>query len=196
MIKNPAACLVILAGGQSTRMGTDKAVITFEGQRLIDILIGRFTDQAGRILLSAKQDYDSGLAIISDDPDAPAGPVGAIFSVAARLPAMQKGIEGFVTVPVDAPFAPEDLIDQLSASGSCAVAEDDQRIHPTFAYWRCDVVNAIRGTHEPGERAPSLQWLAQQCDAKIVTWSDQKLFLNINRPEDLVAAAAIKKAGA
>ncbi|MEH6828787.1 molybdenum cofactor guanylyltransferase [Parasphingorhabdus sp.] len=194
MIQTPPSSLVILAGGQSTRMGTDKAVILFEGQRLIDILIGRFADKAGRILLSARQDYGTGLAIISDDPDAPAGPVGAIFSVAARL--RDLGIEGFVTVPVDAPFAPLDLIERLSASGACAVAEDGQRIHPTFAYWRCAIVNAVRGTHEAGERAPSLQWLARQCGAESVAWTDPKLFININRPDDLLAAAAMKKAGA
>ena len=39
MNTNPLACLVILAGGQSRRMGTDKAIITLGGERLIDILI-------------------------------------------------------------------------------------------------------------------------------------------------------------
>lgn len=196
MTNSPTACLVILAGGQSTRMGTDKAVIRFEGQRLIDILIGRFAGKADHILLSAKQDYETGLEIICDDPDAPGGPVGAIFSVAARLQAMQTGMAAFVTVPVDAPFAPPDLIERLSASGVCAVAQDDERIHPTFGYWRCDVVNAVRGTHDPGERAPSLQWLARQCGAESVSWPDERCFINLNRPADLITASSSKKAGA
>lgn len=190
----PTVCLVILAGGQSSRMGTDKAVIEFEGQRLVDILIGRFAAKADRILLSAREDYGTGLANISDHPDAPGGPVGGIFSVAERLRDMRVG--GFVTVPVDAPNAPVDLIERLSASGACAVARDEQRVHPTFAYWRCDVVNTIRSTHQPGERAPSLQWLARQCDAVAVQWPNPELFMNINRPEDLIAAARAKKAGA
>lgn len=196
MIKPPPSCLVILAGGQSTRMGSDKAVISFEGQRLIDRLIGRYAGKAEPILLSARQDYGTGLAIISDDPDAPAGPVGAIFSVAAGLQEKQPGIDGFVTVPVDAPHAPVDLIERLSASGSCAVAQDQQHIHPTFAYWRCDIVNRVRATYEPGERAPSLQWLAQKCSSKSVTWLYDRPFTNINRPEDLIIATDIKKAGA
>jgi len=189
----PTTCLVILAGGQSTRMGTDKTVIVFEGERLIDRSIDRFSAKAERIFLSGRDDHGTGLAIIADDPDAPGGPVGGIYSVAARLQAM--GIAGFVTVPVDAPFAPADLIERLSASGGCAVAEDCQRMHPTFAYWRCAVVNAVRDTHDHAERAPSLQWLARQCGADTVTWPDASLFMNINRPEDLAAAATIKKAG-
>lgn len=196
MIKTPSSCLVILAGGQSTRMGSDKAVISFEGRRLIDILIGRYAGKAERILLSAREDYGTGLAIISDDPDAPDGPVGGIFSVAAGLQDMQPGIDGFVTVPVDAPHAPVDLIERLSASGRCAVAQDHQRLHPTFAYWRCDSVNAVRSTYEPAGRAPSLQWLSRQCNAISVTWPDDQPFININRPEDLIAATDAKKAGA
>tara|TARA_R110000824_G_scaffold252106_2_gene440819 strand:- start:16875 stop:17465 length:591 start_codon:yes stop_codon:yes gene_type:complete len=195
MINNPSVCLVILAGGQSTRMGTDKAVIDFDGRRLIDILISRYPTIADPIILSARQAYDTGLPVISDDPEAPDGPVGAIFSVAARLQRHEPQIAGFVTVPVDAPYAPADLIERLCASGSCAVAQDQQRLHPTFAYWRCDIVNRIRDAYEPGERAPSLRWLADKTDAKTVTWSDEGLFLNINWPEDLVAAERRKKAG-
>lgn len=193
MSANPTACLVILAGGLSTRMGADKAVIRLDGERLIDILIRRMAGKSERIMLSAREDYATGLATIPDDPRAPDGPVGAIFSLADRLQKME--IDDFVTVPVDAPFAPPDLIERLSVSGDCAVAEDGQRIHPTFAYWRCAVVNAVRGTHDQGERAPSLHWLVRQCGAVTVTWPDERLFMNINRPADLAAAAAIKKAG-
>lgn len=196
MTSRPAACLVILAGGQSSRMGSDKAVIEFEDERLIDRLIGRFATKTDRIVLSARDDYGTGLGIISDDPGMPDGPVGAILSVAARLQNGQAGMDGFVTVPVDAPFAPADLIERLSASGGCAVAGDHQRIHPTFAYWRCDIVDTVRATLKPGERAPSLQWLAEQCGAETVHWPDPGPFMNINRPEDLITAAAMQKAGA
>ena len=196
MTSSPAACLVILAGGQSSRMGSDKAVIEFEGERLIDLLIGRFATNADQIVLSAKDDFGTGLEIISDDPDMPDGPVGAIFSVAARLQNGQAGMDGFVTVPVDAPCAPTDLIERLSTSGGCAVAGDPERIHPTFAYWRCDIVETVCANLKPGERAPSLQWLAEQCGTETVLWPDPGPFMNINRPEDLITAAAMKKAGA
>ncbi|WP_417613975.1 molybdenum cofactor guanylyltransferase [Parasphingorhabdus sp.] len=196
MTSSAGACLVILAGGESRRMGTDKAVIEFHGERLIDILIRRFSTKAEHIFLSAKQEYGTGLPIIPDDPDAPGGPVGAIFTVSAKLLEMRTDVAGFVTVPVDAPFAPEDLIQRLSADGRCAVAQDPERMHPTFAYWRCDVVNAVRATHDHGDRSPSLQWLVRQCASESVTWTDPARFINVNRPEDLAAAMAIKKAGA
>ncbi|MEH6791497.1 molybdenum cofactor guanylyltransferase [Parasphingorhabdus sp.] len=194
MITSSPICLVILAGGQSVRMGTDKAAIRLDGQRLIDIVIGRFASAAEQIMLSARDDYDTGLEIIPDDPLAPGGPVGGIFSVAARL--QEIGITGFVTVPVDAPHAPVELIARLTETGQCAVAGDQQRIHPTFGHWLCDTVNGIREAHQPGERAPSLHWLAERCGAEVVRWQDPALFLNINQPEDLERAASHKKTGA
>ena len=196
MTTDPFTCLVILAGGQSTRMGSDKAVITLGGRRMVDILIDRFSGKTDHLFLSASQDYGTGLSLISDNPDFPGGPVGGIFTLADRLPEVLPGLSGFATVPVDAPHAPADLVERLSTSGGCAVAQDDQRIHPTFAYWRCDIINSIRATHDPGERAPSLQWLARQSAAQTVTWSDETLFMNINRPEDLAAAEHDKTAGA
>ncbi|MEO9600267.1 molybdenum cofactor guanylyltransferase [Parasphingorhabdus sp.] len=181
-------CLVILAGGQSTRMGTDKAIVALKGQRLVDILIDRFASKASPILLSARQDYGTGLDIIRDNPVYPDGPVGGIFSIAAGLQDRNPSVASFVTVPVDAPYAPIDLVERLSADGGCAVAQDEQRMHPTFAYWRCDTINRLRTNHVPGERAPSLQWLAKKSNAKTVAWKDSSLFANINRPQDLAAA--------
>ncbi|MEH6702027.1 molybdenum cofactor guanylyltransferase [Parasphingorhabdus sp.] len=195
-MNQPPTCLVILAGGQSQRMGTDKAVIKVGGRRLVDILIDRFTSKAEHLFLSASQDYDTGLHMISDDPAFPGGPVGGIFSVAAALQTARPAISGFVTVPVDAPYAPANLIERLTASGSCAVAKDQQRIHPTFAYWRCDVVDSIRASHHRRDKSPSLQWLAEESGAIAVTWSDENLFTNINRPQDLIDAEHGKTAGA
>ena len=196
MNTNPLACLVILAGGQSSRMGTDKAVITLGGERLIDILINRFANKADRLFLSASTSYGTGLDIISDDPAFPDGPVGGIFSVAVALRKLQPAISGFVTIPVDAPHAPTDLIRRLMASGSCAVAQDQLRIQPAFAYWHCDVVDSIRANYGQADKTPSLRWLAAKADAVAVTWPDDRLFLNINRPQDLIDAEHGKTAGA
>lgn len=190
MNDNPPTCLVILAGGQSRRMGKDKAVISLGGERLVDRAIARYTSSVDRIWLSAASDFDTGLDIITDDPDAPGGPVGAIFTVAAHLPILCPEATSFVTIPVDAPFAPDNLIGRLSTVPGCAVAKGPERLHPVFGYWRCDIVNTVRGTHEIGERSPSLQWLARQCDAQLISWPNEDIFMNINTPEDLADAEA------
>ncbi len=188
MNDNPPICLIILAGGMSRRMGREKATIQLDGQRLIDRAIARYQPSVDRIWLSAPDDFHTGLDIISDDPDMPGGPVGAIFTIAAQLPILCPEATGFVTIPVDAPFAPDDIISRLSSVSGCSVAQGPRRLHPVFGYWRCDIVNSVRGTHDVGERSPSLHWLVRQCDAKLVTWHDEDAFININTPEDLAAA--------
>lgn len=190
MNDNPPTCLIILAGGQSRRMGQEKATIRLDGQRLIDRIIAQYQPSVDRIWLSASSDFNTGLDIITDDPDAPGGPVGAIFTIAAHLPILCPEATGFVTIPVDAPFAPDDLISRLTAVPGCSVAQGPKRLHPVFGYWRCDIVNSVRRTHEIGEQSPSLHWLVRQCDAQLITWHDEHAFANINTPEDLAAAEA------
>ena len=192
MNENPPSCLVILAGGQSRRMGQDKAVIQLDGQRLIDRAIARYQPSVDLIWVSAPGDFGTGVEVIADNPNMPGGPVGAIFTIAAHLSSLCPEATGFVTIPVDAPFAPDDIISRLSAAPGCSVAQTPQRLHPVFGYWRCDKVNRVRGTYEVAGRPPSLHWLARQCEAEAVVWRDEGAFININTPDDLTAAEAHK----
>ena len=197
MNDNHEQLLVILAGGRSRRMGQDKAVVRLNGTRLVDLMIQKYLGSTGQIIISSPQDYGTGCSVVPDDPDGPPGPVGAIFSVARHVRDNFPDRPGFVTAPVDAPFAPDDLITRLTQHGRCAVASDGSRMHPTFGYWQSDVVNSVCGTHDLGEGAPSLHWLARQCDAQLVEWPEGPYFVNVNTPQDLIdAEARMKKAGA
>ena len=185
MNDNQDICLVILAGGQSRRMGSDKAAIEFQGQRLVDRLINRFQGKVSRLFLSSRQDYGTSLPFIPDNPASPAGPVGGIFSIAEHLLENEQNVRRFCTIPVDAPHASPDLVQNLSASKNCAVAAIGEQLQPTFACWDCATINTIRTTHDSGDSAPSLHWLARQCGADIIEWSDAKTFANVNTPGDL-----------
>lgn len=197
MQDNHPRILVILAGGQSARMGSDKAVIKLDGMRLIDRLIDKYSDLFDHVLLSAKDDLGTGLMHIADDPDMPKGPVGGIYSIAAKLTDIHPTAAGFVTIPVDAPFVSTELVAKLAQQTDSRLAQCDDQLHPTIAYWRPAIVNSVRGTHDLGERSPSLRWLARQCGAESLIWPEAACFTNINTPEDLASAEArIKKAGA
>lgn len=172
-------------------MGQQKATITLGGERLIDRVIARYRQFTDAILISGPHDFETGLDHIADDVQAPQGPVGAIFTIASHLSAMQPAYTSFVTVPVDAPFPPENLIAKLSENGSCAVAEGPNRLHPTFAHWNTGVVNAVRTTHDLSGDPPSLQWMTRQCGANVISWPDEASFMNINTPEDLAEAEAM-----
>lgn len=104
MAGGPAAGFV-LAGGRSSRMGTDKALILLGGRPLIahalDILRGAGLSAS---LAGAGAGLERFAQVVADEePDR--GPLGGICSALAMTPAAQA-----VFLPVDMPFLPPSLI--------------------------------------------------------------------------------------
>jgi len=183
--------VVILAGGQSQRMGgRDKGLVELNGRRLIDCVIERLKHQTDHILISAPHDYGTGLDHIPDAPDASKGPAGGVYSAYQWMLTHEPHAAGFYTAPVDAPFAPNDLIIRLGAGGGTAIVSDGENDHPTFAYWTAEALAAAWPALR-GQPSVSLKKLADICAARRVVWPDVASFLNINTPEDLTAAAEI-----
>lgn len=180
---------VVLAGGRSRRMqGTDKALALIAGERMIDRVLRRLTAQTHEVLLSAPHDYATGCPAIPDLPDGPAGPVGAIRAVAHALAA--RGIEAFVTVPVDAPFVPADLVVRLAASGPVAMARTQDAWQPVFALWHAPAVLAALPPARCGERW-SLRRLGEALGAAAVEFGEPSALMNVNTPQELAQARQI-----
>ncbi|MCM2279942.1 MAG: molybdenum cofactor guanylyltransferase [Oligoflexia bacterium] len=113
---------VILAGGRSTRMGRDKALLPFRGARLVDhlaeLLGGAF--EGARIFVSGSID---GYCSVPDiEPGL--GPLGGIHSVLTRL-AEEGGFDRALFVPVDMPCLTSELLRTLT-SGECAHFEGSE----------------------------------------------------------------------
>ncbi len=185
MTNPPLPPAVILAAGKATRMGgADKALAVLGGQRMIDLVLGRLRPQVGKVFLAAREDYNLGLPRINDHPDF-RGPCAGVLGAALTLQA-QKDAAGFVTVPVDGPFLPEDLVQRLAAErSSSAIARDDAGIHATFAYW---TFVGLRAALENLEAQSSLRRLATLAGAREFVWPGRHAFRNINTHEDLEAA--------
>lgn len=172
----------ILAGGQSRRMGHDKAEVHFRGKRLIDHVVQRLEQQADQIVLSAAQDYATGFPTVADAYDFQ-GPVAGLFGVADWLEDRRIQGNGFLTAPVDGPFLPEDLAVRLASDPTqCGIAVDETGKHPTFAFW---TLQALRDVRASLSQAPSLHHLAELTDARIVAWPGKHNFINFNTPDDL-----------
>jgi molybdopterin-guanine dinucleotide biosynthesis protein A len=99
---------LVLAGGRSSRMGTDKALLSWHGRPLLDHMIG-LLERSGvdRVYVSGAR---AGYAAIADAwPER--GPVGGIASAADALPDCR-----LLVVPVDAPLLTPDLLQPLLES--------------------------------------------------------------------------------
>lgn len=180
---------MVLAGGRSRRMqGADKALAMIANERMIDRVLRRLQPQAAEVLLSAPHDYATGCTAIADLPEGPAGPVGAIRAVAHALAA--RGVEAFVTAPVDAPFVPLDLVARLAASGPVAMARTPEGWQPVFALWNAPAVLAALSPARCGETW-SLRRLAEELGAAAVDFGDPGALMNVNTPDDLALARDI-----
>lgn len=186
----------ILAGGKSSRMdGADKACAALGGRRLIDRVLERLAAHADTLVISGREDYGTGFCVIADAPGTPEGPAAGVFAVARWVLEREPPGAGFLTAPVDGPFFPEDLAERLRSAGACAVAADDDGVHPTYAFWNASDVETARRLLS-GQGSLSLRRLAEACCARTEIWPGRARFENINTPADLAAAAlALDKEG-
>jgi molybdenum cofactor guanylyltransferase len=186
----------ILAGGKSTRMGTDKAFVTFEGRtllaRALDLarsvtpnvrLVGRPGD-------AAKFQSD---ALFVEDIFQGCGPLAGIH---AALRATKS--EFNVMLAVDVPFVSRELLEFLifrarSRKAVVTVAEAGGRLHPLSAVYR----PAFAAMAEQELRAGRyrIDSLFGEVRAQIVPESELQsagfsaaMFLNLNTREELEQA--------
>jgi len=110
---------IILTGGASRRMGADKALLDWDGQRAVDRVAAlAATAGAARVLTAGR---DLGLDHV-EDPEPGAGPVAGVLGGAAALAA--HGLGRVLVLAVDAPtITAEDLAPLLAAPGPGAFYE-------------------------------------------------------------------------
>lgn len=138
--------VIILAGGRGTRMGgRDKAQVTVDGRRLIDVLLDTLDDDARVVVVSSRPlSLRPGVALVAEDPPF-AGPVA---SIAAGCEALRPQASALTAVlAVDAPDSASllaVLVDKLSSSVSVA-AVDGQ---PLCAVWKTVELQRVLGAFD------------------------------------------------
>lgn len=174
----------ILAGGRSTRFGSDKALATLDGRALIDRVADALRPQVDALVVVGRSHPD--VTCIPDRPSPDLGPLGGI--AAALHHATTHGFQQVLTVPCDAPFLPAGLRVQLSASGSAAYRTD----LPVVGWWPASAGMALdRLLTEGGSR--SIRAFADRIDAVGITVPGE--IANINTPDDLALLAKRDIAG-
>lgn len=186
----PITPAVILAGGGGRRMsGADKGALLLGGRRLVDLVVERLASQVDHIIISGRDDYGLGFDVVADRADGPVGPAAGLWAAAQWVTENIPEAQGFITVPVDGPFLPRDLVSRLFESGSCAIAVDENGEHPTFAYWRIPQLLEVLARYA-GEGV-ALHHVARECHAVRVSFPHDHVLMNINTSQDLKRAEAI-----
>jgi molybdopterin-guanine dinucleotide biosynthesis protein A len=185
---------VILAGGASSRFGSDKGVANLDGRSLILRVTERAKPQVGQLALSGRNPTGVTEPVIPDMVPAE-GPLTGIFS--ALYWARSGGYSAIATFSCDAPFFPMDLVARLAegleAQQSCRYVTSKGVRHPVFALWQVTSLPLIEQIYRGGERA--LKRTQDQIGGVPVEFPPGdgpggEMFFNVNRKADLAIAEA------
>jgi len=184
---------IVLAGGRSSRMGSPKALLPFDGEPLIVHIVRRLQSLCADIVVVAApgQQLPPMPVTLVHDEVAYQGPVGGIsYGLEAAA-----GELGFVTT-CDAAFSSLALVSHLAAQAveyDVVVPRWDGRLQPLVAVYRKTVRPLLREQLARGELRPVR--LFDKVRTRIVEAdeirrfdADGASFFNMNTPDDYAEA--------
>lgn len=164
----------VLAGGRSSRFGSDKALAPLGGKPLIAHVVDALRPQVAQLLICGRQWDDH--AWVEDRPGPNLGPLGGIN--AALQYAARHGFDAVLTAPCDVPKLPSDLAARLAPVPAFVADLPVVGCWPASAAAELDV--HIGGTDR------SIRGWARRLDARPVAISPP--LINVNHPEELQRA--------
>lgn len=196
----PALPCVILAGGRSSRMGSNKSLAVLGGLPLMAHIVARLAPQTSAIALNASADWtdDCGLRRIPDTlPDQP-GPLAGVLAAMRDTATNHPDTRHVLTVPTDCPFLPTDLVERLidarRGEKTVAIASSAGEQHPIVALWPVSLADELEAwiLKDDKRRVRDFQRrypLAEAIFALAETGHGSlDPFFNINTPEQLAIA--------
>lgn len=198
---------VILAGGQSRRMGGgDKCLKLLGDKLLLSYICERLEPQVDAMILSAngtpERFAEFGIPVVSDGPNPVRGPLAGILAGMDWAAAHDREFTHIASVAADTPFFPDDLVARLKVpcAGSLftiALATSDGVTHPVFGLWPMMLRPDLARWGTETDDWSVMSWAARHPLAKVPfafeELTDGRMrdpFFNINSPDDLASAEA------
>jgi len=173
---------VIFAGGKSSRMGKDKALLPFGGYNtLTEFQYHRLSKLFKSVSISAKEhkfDFD---CVVIEDIYETHSPLVGIISIFETLQ-----VEEIFILSVDAPFVESDMIEKILNSDEngldVLVAQSPSGVQPLCGLYKKSILPFARQQLEKNNhRLGDLLRLAHTCYVK----SEEDLpFTNLNHPQE------------
>ncbi len=181
---------VVLAGGASRRLGRDKARVRLapSGETLVESAVRRLGEVCVEVVLADRgRRLLAGVSSIADGPGE--GPAAAILGVAAA-----RSGRSLLVLACDLPWVPVALLRRLleQPAADWVVPRWQSGLEPLAAHYRPRSLQLLAERVLRGQRA--LHPLAQadglrpyflEGEQLAIYGSPSRVFLNINRPEDL-----------
>jgi molybdopterin-guanine dinucleotide biosynthesis protein A len=162
---------LIVCGGNSERMGTDKCMLDYHGLPQWQYIFNMLEDLCDAVLISGSQQqqalWPASLPVIADDEQySGMGPLVALLTAADKYPEVD-----FLLIGCDYPLLTSVDIRQLIASyhskeHTAAVWNKEEELYePLIAVYTLDTVAAAQKLYSDGKRNYSLQFMLQEVNA-------------------------------
>jgi len=185
---------VLLAGGESRRMGKEKATLLFRGKPLWQIQLELLRKlEPTEIFVSARTDpvwRPADVQFVADDPPSR----GPLSGLAASL--AQTRAKHLLALAIDMPFITEKYLKFLCSQlepGRGVITKIDDRFEPLAAIYPKEVLanlqSGLSGTDFSLQTVVGRLFATRKLRVIPVASQERKLFRNVNEPVDLDAVA-------
>jgi molybdenum cofactor guanylyltransferase len=161
---------VILAGGQSRRMGGgDKGLLDLAGKPMLAHVIERLSPQVGRLVINANGDPSRfsafRLPVAADTVPDFAGPLAGVLAGMRWSRANAPAARWIATAAGDAPLLPRDLVARCIKAlegrpEAIALAQSAGELHPVIGLWPIALADDLETQLAAGVR-------------KVLAWTDR-----------------------
>ena len=173
---------VVLAGGESSRMGEDKSVMLFREQQLIKFSLSALEPYCKDLFISSSKSIhqDFNYRIFADEHKN-IGPIAGIHSSLKNT-----STDYIIILPCDSPMIKKKFIEFLISMADnkvdALVPMYDGHLEPLFSIYHRRILPAVEEQIE--KKDYKLANLLQKINAKIIEVQDRSCFVNINTPAD------------
>lgn len=173
---------LILMGGQSLRMGSDKAFVTYKSQTLLKHCLSKLEGLTTETYLSVNEEQFNALQSTYNciqDKYLDKGPMGGILSA---LETLNKDL---IVLAVDMPNIYTSALKKLFFNGDKVRAYQNQerQWEPLPSYWPKTIMKELSSHFLKNQL--SLNGFLQKNGEAVISDINLNIFKNINRPSDL-----------
>ena len=182
---------VVLAGGNSSRMGSNKAFLRRGEATFVEHAVGVLGKVFEHVIISANDPslYDSLELHVIGDIHKGCGPMGGLHATMVHA----RGKDIFV-LSCDLPFVDISVVERLlaeSADSDVVIAGDNSGPQPLCGLYRKSCRTTIEGMIK--EKQYSVLALVSRMKGKVVLFDDGRAFTNVNTPTDYDSMAEVLK---
>ncbi|MDQ2177241.1 molybdenum cofactor guanylyltransferase [Marinifilum sp. D714] len=189
MIQNKNIAGIVLSGGKSSRMGTEKGLVNWNGKPLIEYSIGCLQGICDQVVISSNKDCysDYGFQVIEDEIKE-CGPIGGIYSVMKAINA-----DYYMVISCDVPKVPSqlfvDLLVNIADADMIYAVDESGKKQPLVAIYKSSCRDII-GEELRNGKYKMMKLLQLFCSkgfhiSKELDYYSADMLSNVNTPGEL-----------